>query len=65
MCFPVIRQITFDKASYKAGATITATVIYTSCCSDAFTVGGADDGGRKWTVTANDGVSTATLTAVA
>lgn len=65
MCFPVIQSITFDKASYTAGSTITATVTYVSCCSDTFSVQGFDDGGRKWTVKTNDGTSTATLVATA
>lgn len=65
MCAPVVRAVTFDRASYTAGQTITATVAYTSCCDGPFTVAGSDDGGRAWTVTFNDGVSTATLTATA
>lgn len=65
MCAPVIRSILFNAASYNAGQVITATVTYTSCCDGPFTIAGSDDGGRAWTVTFNDGVSTATLTATA
>lgn len=65
MCYPVIQSITFDKASYTAGSKITATVTYTSCCSDTFAIRGFDDGARTWTVASNDGTSTATLTAIA
>jgi len=65
MCAPVLRNISFDQASYTAGQTITATVTYTSCCSGPFTVAASDTGGRTWTVTFNDGISMATLQAIA
>lgn len=65
MCAPVITSITFDKTSYSAGATITATVNYTACCTNRMNVEIVDTGNRTWTVSSNDHHTQAIVTATA